>query len=190
MNPANEHVQLPNLVRGTMHSMDTCNECGFVYATVEPGSVVGRLKSFETRFAAALDNPSELLHTRPRPDVWSAVEYACHVRDTFLSQRERLYLTLAVDVPAFSPMYRDLRVEFAHYNAEPAPRVIEELAFAARLIGDAFAGLEDHQWSRTCIYNYPTSAERSVAWLGQHTVHEAEHHLMDVTRGLQELRQR
>ena len=173
-----------------MSSVDACNECGFQYNSVAPGSVVERLRSFPSRFVAALGEPHDRLHERPRPEVWSAVEYTCHVRDTFLSQRERLYLTLAEDTPGFAPMYRELRVDFAHYNVEPVEQVLDEIAFAAGLIGDAFAGLQPDQWARTCIYNYPVSTERSVLWLGQHTIHEGEHHLMDVTRGLQELQER
>ena len=170
-----------------MTSVDDCAECGFLYSSVLSNSVAERLRSFSSRFADALTDSNNHLYERPQPEVWSAVEYTCHVRDTFLSQRERLYLSLAVDVPGFAPMYRDLRVEFAHYNHEPIGQLLDELSFAAGLIGDAFAGLQEDQWSRTCCYNYPVSSERSVLWLGQHTVHEGEHHLMDVTRGLQEL---
>jgi DNA segregation ATPase FtsK/SpoIIIE, S-DNA-T family len=170
--------------------MNACDESGFLYGSVAPDSVAERLRSFPSRFAVALDDSDGHLYERPRPEIWSAVEYTCHVRDTFLSQRERLYLTLAVNVPGFAPMYRDLRVELAHYNEEPLQPLLDELSFAAGLIGDAFAGLQEDQWSRTCIYNYPVSTERSVLWLGQHTVHEGEHDLMDVTRGLQELQLR
>jgi hypothetical protein len=173
-----------------MTSVDACDECGFSYNSVAADSVAERLRSFPSRFALALNESNDRLYERPRPEIWSAVEYMCHVRDTFLSQRERLYLTLAVDVPGFAPMYRDLRVVLAHYNEEPVESLLADLSFAATLIGNAFSGLQADQWSRTCIYNYPTSTERSVLWMGQHTVHEGEHHLMDVTRGLQELRSR
>jgi len=33
-------------------------------------------------------------------------------------------------------------------------------------------------------YPWPAPAERDVAWVGRHTVHEGEHHLMDVRRVL------
>jgi DNA segregation ATPase FtsK/SpoIIIE, S-DNA-T family len=170
-----------------MNPADSCDECGFRYDSIVPDSVAERLRSFPSRFASALKHSDVRLRSRPRPEVWSAVEYTCHVRDTFLSQRERLYLALAVDVPKFAPMHRDLRVSFAHYNDEPVEQLLAQLSFAAALIGDAFARLEEDQWSRTCIYNYPVPAERSLLWVGQHTVHEGEHHLLDVTRGLQEL---
>jgi hypothetical protein len=169
-----------------MSFVDACNECGFLYSSVPPDSVAEQLRSFPARFAVALNDSNDHLYERPRPEIWSAIEYTCHVRDPFLSQRERLYLTLVVDVPGFAPMYRDQRVEFAHYNDEPVEQLLDELYFAAGLIGNAFAGLQEDQLSRTCVYNYPVSRERSVLWPGRHTVHEGEHHLMDVTRGLQE----
>jgi len=30
------------------------------------------------------------------------------------------------------------------------------------------------------VYNFTTPSERTVVWLGQHTLHEAEHHLLDI----------
>jgi hypothetical protein len=44
-----------------------------------------------------------MLRTRPEEGVWSALEYACHVRDVFLVQRDRLYTALVEDTPTFTP---------------------------------------------------------------------------------------
>jgi S-DNA-T family DNA segregation ATPase FtsK/SpoIIIE len=30
------------------------------------------------------------------------------------------------------------------------------------------------------VYNFPEPSERTVVWLGQHTLHDAEHHLLDI----------
>ena len=58
------------------------------------------------------------IRTRPGPRIWSALEYACHVRDVFLVLRERLYLALVEECPSFAPMYRDERASLARYGAE------------------------------------------------------------------------
>jgi S-DNA-T family DNA segregation ATPase FtsK/SpoIIIE len=34
------------------------------------------------------------------------------------------------------------------------------------------------------MYNYPTAQRRTLTWVGRHTVHEVEHHLLDITRVL------
>ena len=33
-------------------------------------------------------------------------------------------------------------------------------------------------------YNYPSVAERPLTWVAVHTVHEGEHHLLDIGRVL------
>ncbi len=88
------------------------------------------------------------LRQRPEPQVWSALEYACHVRDVFLVQRERLFLALVEDCPSFAPMYRDQRVTLARYAAEDPTRVADQLHMAATLVGETFGGIDDAGWRR------------------------------------------
>jgi hypothetical protein len=164
--------------------VNRCEECGFVYVSVARDEIADRLRSFGPKFDELLSGSSAALHERPEPEVWSAVEYGCHVRDVLLAQRERLYLALAEDTPDFASIYPDKRVEFARYNSESASQLVEELNVMTRLIADAFSALQADQWSRSCIYHYPTTAKRNLTWLGQHTIHEAEHHLIDIGKGL------
>lgn len=124
------------------------------------------------------------IRTRPGPRIWSALEYACHVRDVFLVVRERLYLTLVEDCPSFAPMYRDERASLARYAAEEPDDVGRELKVAAELLAWAFEGLDDAQLQRRCICNLPEARERTVLWLGRDAVHEGEHHLRDVDAAL------
>ena len=57
-----------------------------------------------------------------------------------------------------------------------------ELAGAADAVAAAFAALGEDEWARTGIYNYPTRTERTMVWLGRHTIHEGRHHLRDVDK--------
>jgi hypothetical protein len=38
------------------------------------------------------------------------------------------------------------------------------------------------------VYNFPEPAERPLLWVGQHCVHEGEHHLQDVQQVLDRVR--
>lgn len=116
--------------------------------------------------------------------MWSALEYACHTRDVLLAQRERLFLALVEDCPSLAPMHREQRVVLARYAAQDPETVAGQLAMAASLVADAFGDLDEPGRRRECVYNFPTPARRSVAWLGAHTLHEGEHHLQDVDRVL------
>jgi S-DNA-T family DNA segregation ATPase FtsK/SpoIIIE len=170
--------------------MDRCDPCRFIYADVGATALPTRLSAFGPRYLALLLPPERpvawdgILRSRPAEGVWSALEYACHMRDVFFVQRDRLYLALVEDKPVFAPMYRDQRVTLARYNAQDPEEVAAQLATAARLIAQAFDGLDAVQLQRLCIYNFPAPAERPVLWIGQHTVHEGEHHLRDIQGGL------
>ncbi len=170
--------------------VDRCDECNFVYDALDAGAVPGALRSLGGRFAMRLSNErsdpvlGQTIRTRPGPGIWSALEYGCHVRDVFLIQRERVYLTLVEQCPSFTRMHREERAYLGRYSAQSPNDVAQELKIAAELLGWAFAGLDEGQLQRPCIYNFPEARERTVLWLGQHAVHEGEHHLRDVDAAL------
>ena len=176
--------------------MDVCEECQFSYASEDEASIPGRLRTLGRRYAAPLarflpdeDGPA-LLRSHPLQGGWSALEYACHVRDVFEVQRARVARALAEDNPTFEPMGREERVIDLAYNEQEPAEVAARIAAKADDVAAAFEALTDEQWARTAIYGYPEPAERSLLWVGQHTVHEAHHHLLDVGRTMRAARGR
>jgi hypothetical protein len=164
--------------------VDHCAECGFIYDETAIADVPETLRSLAARYVELLGEQlggDQPLRSRPAPDVWSALEYACHVRDVLLVQRDRVILALVEDTPGFSRMYRDERVKLAGYPDERPEDVASELCMSVDLFAKVFERLTVEQAGRRCIYNFPAPTERDVAWLGRHTVHEAAHHLDDVT---------
>jgi hypothetical protein len=170
--------------------VELCDECHFSYDALDAGAVPGAIRSLGNRFAMRLSNErgdptlALTIRTRPAPGIWSALEYACHVRDVFLVQRERVYLTAVEQCPSFARMYRDERAELARYAAQAPNEVGYELKTAAEMLAWALAGLDEAQLQRPCIYNFPEPVERTVLWLGRHAVHEGEHHLRDIDAAL------
>jgi S-DNA-T family DNA segregation ATPase FtsK/SpoIIIE len=170
--------------------VERCELCQYDYEALSPSGVPGALRSLGSRFAMRISNErgdpalATAIRTRPEPGIWSALEYACHVRDVFLVQRERLYLTLVEERPSFAKMHRDERAALARYGSEDPAEVRHELKMAAGMLAWAFEGLGETQWQRRCLYNFPEPAERTVLWLGRHSVHEGEHHLHDVDAAL------
>ena len=47
---------------------------------------------------------------------------------------------------------------------------------------------EPTDWTRTMTYYFPERAERPLTWVVRHTVHEGEHHLLDIGRVLRAAR--
>ena len=162
-----------------------CAECGFSDQLVQPDAVPGRLRALRNGFSKELDGVATVaVSQRPEPAVWSALEYACHVRDVLLVQRERMIAAQVEDLPAVARMHRDERVSLARYDAHPVPVVLDQLGMAAELCAVAFEALDAAGRARRLVYPWPEVTERDLAWVGRNTVHEGEHHLMDVRRVL------
>ncbi len=120
---------------------------------------------------------SPAVRTRPEPSVWSALEYACHVRDALLVQRERVLLAQVEERPSFAPMYRvpagvlcRLPRRTAGGRGRP-PR-------CGRGVGGPRPGRPYGAAAGPGVHlHYAVATERDVAWLGRHSAHEAWHHL-------------
>ncbi|MFE9959663.1 DinB family protein [Micromonospora sp. NPDC005299] len=161
--------------------MDRCDECLFVYSALDSGDLPQRLRDLAGRYPAALHGVPDP-RRRPAPEVWSPLEYACHVRDVFRVQGERLALALRVEEPEFPPMGRDELVITERYNAQDPEVVLADLATAAHEFAARFAALGETELARTGVYPWPRREARTLRWLGRHTVHEGEHHLLDIRR--------
>lgn len=161
--------------------MDHCEECGFVYASARRDELPARLRDFGPRYRATVTARDDI-RRRPAPEVWSPLEYACHVRDVLRVQRERLALALATPEPEFVPMRRDERAVEERYNEQDVEVVLTDLAAAADALADAVAALRPEQWPRTAVYPWPARQVRTVEWVARHSVHEGEHHLLDIAR--------
>jgi S-DNA-T family DNA segregation ATPase FtsK/SpoIIIE len=165
-----------------------CEECGFDTQSF-PSEDLGRLLRLSAEpWPALLSHPSA--RVRPQEDCWSALEYACHVRDVFAIQRERLTRTLVEDTPVLEPMGRDERVVDDRYNEQDREAVADELAANAEAMAKTIEGVSADDWTRVAIYPYPEPTERTAVWLVRHTVHEGTHHLLDIGRVLRQVRGR
>jgi DinB superfamily len=165
--------------------VDHCDECAFDYDLDALRPIDGLLRATVEPYFAILKSGAPVLRRSPAADTWSALEYASHLRDVMLVQRERVLRALIEEVPTFVPMHRDERVELERQNDQDPARVAEQLRVATDLLAELFAALDDDQLERTGIYNYPAPQERSIRWIGVHTLHECRHHLLDIEEVLE-----
>jgi hypothetical protein len=158
-----------------------CPECGFDYEALPSPRIGPAIRDLARRYRQVFSaGRPEQAARRPEPTTWSAQEYACHVRDLLLVQRERVVLAQVQDRPHPAQMSRDERVAICRYDAEAPSIVLDQLAMAADLLALVFEGLEEQGWTRELHYNFPAPELRSVDWVGRHTLHEMTHHLQDV----------
>jgi len=161
--------------------VEHCDQCGYRYDETMAEAAAAAIRSGAADLAAMLTAGRDV-RTRPEPARWSPLEYACHVRDMLLVQRERLLAARRRDRPECEPMGRDERVELDGYAGQDPADVARQLGDAAQMFANDLARLGAADWDRTLIYNYPYRAERSLRWLAIHTVHEVRHHLLDVRK--------
>src|SRR5690349_9917808 len=124
---------------------DRCEQCGYVYDPNGWPTAAGRIVDGVADLAAAVtDHPAP--GRRPEPEVWSPHEYACHVRDVLLIQRERVLTARRIDVPSFPPMGRDERVDHDGYADQRTADVLRQLGDAALLFANVLDRLDPTDW--------------------------------------------
>jgi hypothetical protein len=162
--------------------VDHCEECGYTYDALPREQLSEVIRGFGPRFGALLEASPSALRAHPIAGSWSGLEYGCHMRDVLRVQRERVVLALTEDEPHFASMRREERVTEERYNEQSPDVVASELDEAATALADQLDGLDEAGWHRTGVYNWPESRPRTVDWIARHTIHEGEHHLMDIER--------
>lgn len=157
----------------------TCPECGFDVRAFPRTDVGGMIRENVEAWKPLLVNPR--VRERPSDDVWSALEYACHVRDVFALYQERLRMMLEQDDPAYPNWDQDAAAIEQAYGEQEPDRVSIDLAANGHTLADAFDGLEEEQWSRTGTRS--DGARFTVESFARYLIHDPIHHVWDVERG-------
>jgi len=132
-----------------------CDECGFTYAFDSAEAVGPAIVEGVAEIADVVRVGGPTVGSRRAPDVWSPLEYACHLRDVLLVQRERVLAARRVDGPVFDPMGRDERVEHDGYAEQDPQDVARQLTDASSMFANDLARLAPTDWARTVMYSYP-----------------------------------
>ena len=163
-----------------------CPECGFDAASVEMGREGATIRAMNPLWDSVLRRPSA--RDRPSPQVWSPLEYGCHVRDVYRVFDGRLSLMLSEDHPVFANWDQDETAIEDKYGEQDPATVSSELAQAAESLADGFDGVGDDAWQR--------SSERSdgsvftVDTFAKYLLHDPIHHLWDVGESYRDDNQR
>lgn len=155
-----------------------CPECGFDAGAMAPRAVAGRLRDNAAAWRDVLADGADV-RVRPRPETWSALEYACHVRDVCRLYAYRLDLMMTRDDPAFPNWDQDETAVAERYGEQDPATVSAELVAAAGVLADAFDAVGDGEWQRTGARS--DGAHFTVDTFARYFLHDVVHHLHDVT---------
>lgn len=161
-----------------------CPECGYMATSVGveqlPSLIRDNAGDWEVYLAA------ENVRQRPRPAVWSALEYAAHVRDVHRVFAERVQRMLDEDDPLFPDWDQDATAREADYASQDPATVAQELLDAADLAAVTYEKVPPDAWGRRGRRGQPSTgsgrrgSEFSVESLGRYHLHDVVHHLWDV----------
>ncbi len=155
-----------------------CPQCGLAAGEIEPSEISERAFVAAEEWVQILRS-SPAVTRRPRPGVWSPLEYGAHVRDAYRVFDGRLAQLLAEDEPTFANWDQDETAIRERYAEQDPEVVADELEAAAGAFVKRLSSVEpDHLQRRGRRSN---GSEFTVASLSQYLLHDVIHHLWDVT---------
>jgi hypothetical protein len=155
-----------------------CPECGLdtrSFTREDIPAIIGANAAGWQQALTASADPA----ARPTPGKWSPVEYACHVRDLLVLCDYRLGLMLTQDDPLFANWDQDEAAVTGRYGEQVPTEVATQIKDAAATAASRFAEVAGDQWLRKGRRS--DGVRFTVETFGRNLVHEAVHHLYDVT---------
>ena len=174
------------MIDWTRTQREACPECGFDPAAVADPALGRALTDSAADWGALLAaHDAALLRIRPRPEVWAAVEYACHVRDVLGIFEERIRRTLTEHEPTLGWWDHEAAVDDDEYRSHDVVLLAEAIAANARTLARTMAPLDDAALERGAVRRPgETFTARGMA---RFALHESVHHHRDAMMGLDDL---
>lgn len=175
--PAHSTPSRPDTTDWTVAGFEGCAQCGF--RPIRPLSAIpARLTDSIGRWRVVLERAD--VAVRPEPDVWSPLEYACHVLDVHRVFTTRVEQMRSEDTPTFAEWDGEVAAVEGDYNARDPRSVASDYETAAHRAAELFAALEEDAWQRPGLR--ADGMRFTIASLADYWLHEVQHHLSDAER--------
>jgi hypothetical protein len=161
---------------------EACPVCGRNTSVVPSSDLAPALidasRQWREFFGAVLDYPGgrDSLRERPAPEVWSAIEYGCHVRDVLSVFARRVELTLLAEEPEYGWWDHEAAVVEDHYVEQDAVAVGDDINSAATELARLSQPLDD---AHRLLTGTRMGRSFTIDGLLRFALHEALHHLDD-----------
>jgi len=160
-----------------------CPECGYDSRSFTRRGVGDSVMRTATALAGLVARDE--CRQRPAATTWSALEYACHVRDVYRLYLYRLGLMLADDGVHFPNWDQDATAIDDDYGNQDPAAVGPEMLAAAGALADAFAAVGDGDWERRGVRS--DGAEFTIDTFARYMLHDPVHHVHDIEQGYAEI---
>ncbi len=156
-----------------------CSDCGVEVGSLSISEVAALNRDCAAAWAELLTNAADV-GVRPASDVWSALEYGCHVRDVFRLFATRLELMVNEHDPVFANWNPNETAEAERYDLADPTIVASEIVEAAEALASRFDRLTPEQLQRPGRRS--DGASFTIETFARYEIHDPLHHLWDVTR--------
>ena len=153
-----------------------CPECHFDASSIERADLGDHFRDNAAAWRHVLER--EDVTVRRRADRWSALEYACHVRDVYRIANMRIFLLQSQDDPTFANWDQDATAHDERYDLQDPAVVAHELSDAAELLAQRLDAISDDEWWR--LGRRSDGCTFTIETLGLYILHDPVHHLVDV----------
>jgi hypothetical protein len=166
---------------------EICDECGYHGGTLDLAATVARIRSLPDRWAEVMAQDERLVRARPEPDTWCVVEYAQHVVSAFAGIEWAARLFAAGRSPDWAEEPEDtLPGVFEHPTHDCGRFDIGETLASLAQVTTSMANYAESLTpdERASIAVYSPGQELNTTAVIRHALHDAEHHLLDIRRGI------
>lgn len=153
-----------------------CPDCGFVATDWDVPALAQLIDSSVPRYLEVLARDD--VRQRPASEVWSALEYAAHVRDVHQTMYYRMNLLLTQELPTFANWDQDATAREQRYDLQDPVVVAAELADAAHQVSRLYRGIEPTDYAHRGLRS--DGSAFTVLTLARYHLHDIVHHLYDV----------
>lgn len=155
-----------------------CDECGFDGPSFHRSELPARARTVMNSFASAVLAPGA--RERPTADIWSPLEYCCHVRDVCTRFEERVRRMQDEDDPLFPNWDQDETAVLERYWEQDPATVSAACRAAGEQMAQRWSSIREDQWQRPGRRS--NGSRFTVDTIGTYFMHDLEHHLHDITR--------
>jgi hypothetical protein len=169
--------------------VEVCDECGFDGGLVDMRVAADMLRSLGDRWASVFSHSEELLRARPAPDTWCPVEYAQHTTFAIGAIEWAAGEFVKGRSPDWTQEPADLAGEFDHdlhdCDRFEIASTLDSLSSAAQSMAAFAVALTPAEQDRRA--DYGDGLIINTAAVVRHALHDSEHHLLDIRRGIARL---
>ena len=153
-----------------------CADCGFEPTAQRLADVPRLIHDTAMVWSQVLRRPE--VRERPAPDVWSPLEYACHIRDVHRIFAQRVQVMLTEHEPQFVNWDQDETAIEARYAEQDPGEVDVDLIEAAGHVAGLYSTVTPETAGRRGFRS--DGSEFTVETIGLYHLHDVVHHVHDV----------